>query len=364
MKRKLLGLAILGTFASAAQAQSSVTIYGVMDMGLEYGRYNDGVTLKKLDSGDQMASRIGFRGTEDIGGGLKANFMMESGLSLDTGATTQPQLFGRGASVGLQGSFGRFDMGRMFAPIFFVHIASDPSTIGYTTASAVSNLAQVSELGRTYTGGFLDNNIRYRTPTINGIDSEWAYSFGNELPGGQKDYGKNLGMNVQYNNSPLWAGFGYNKFTARRVGDKADSSQTTYSIGAKYNFGVATVGTAYLRTKNMMGALEVLGAAIGGAPVNGGDASSWHITGMIPAGPGEINLGVARLTETGDKATNGYHLGYSYTLSKRTNLYGFYTGLSNNNKGVRGLGTLEGAYTKVNAGFNPSAISLGIRHLF
>jgi predicted porin len=112
MKKALLALAVLAAFAGTASAQTNVTMYGVLDMALQHE--NDGVnSTTALDSGIQSGSRLGFKGTEDLGGGLKANFDLEAGVNADTGTSSQGGiLFGRQAWVGLSGGFGSLRLGR------------------------------------------------------------------------------------------------------------------------------------------------------------------------------------------------------------------------------------------------------------
>lgn len=108
MKKSLIALSVLAAVAGTAQAQSSVTIYGVVDMALQHQNTGDpaGSTLG-LDSGIQSGSRLGFKGSEDLGGGLKANFQLEMGINADTGSSAQGgRAFGRQAFVGLSGNFG------------------------------------------------------------------------------------------------------------------------------------------------------------------------------------------------------------------------------------------------------------------
>src|SRR5690606_10200795 len=114
MKKSLLALAVLGTFSGAALAQSSVTIYGVADAGIAYtDNGNPAGEQWSVESGQQSGSRLGFKGTEDLGGGLSAIFTLESGFNLDNGTSAQGgRLFGRQAWVGLNGGFGTVKLGR------------------------------------------------------------------------------------------------------------------------------------------------------------------------------------------------------------------------------------------------------------
>ena len=129
MKHTLVAAAILASFfAGNASAQSSVTVYGLLDAGLtsEHGGADGSVT--KLATGVHSGSRIGFKGTEDLGNNLKANFVLENGLDVDTGANRQGALFGRKAYVGLSGGFGAVNSGLCCKPRFTVPKSPDSPT--------------------------------------------------------------------------------------------------------------------------------------------------------------------------------------------------------------------------------------------
>ena len=114
MKKTLLALAVFGAFAGTTSAQSNVTIYGLVDMAIQHE--NDGAnTRTALDSGEFAGSRIGFKGSEDLGGGLKVNFQLESGFGADDGKLNQGgRIFGRQAWVGMSGGFGSVNLGRQW----------------------------------------------------------------------------------------------------------------------------------------------------------------------------------------------------------------------------------------------------------
>ena len=113
MKKSLVALAVLSAFAGIASAQTSVTVYGIVDAGVT--REDSGLrTFNRLDSGNQSTSRLGFKGTEDLGGGLSAQFLLEQGFSLDNGAVQDSArtAFNRQAYIGLTGNFGQVRLGR------------------------------------------------------------------------------------------------------------------------------------------------------------------------------------------------------------------------------------------------------------
>ena len=117
MKKSLLALAVLGAFAGAASAQTNVTVYGLVDAGIQRTDTDNSGARWGLDSGLQSGNRLGFKGSEDLGGGLSAIFTLESGFNLDDGTQAQGgRLFGRQAWVGLNGGFGTVKFGRQYTP--------------------------------------------------------------------------------------------------------------------------------------------------------------------------------------------------------------------------------------------------------
>src|SRR5450830_737338 len=124
MKKSLIALSVLAAISGVAQAQSSVTIYGVVDMAFQ-AESKAGVKKYAIDSGEQAGSRLGFKGTEDLGGGLKAIFDIEAGILGDSGASQGGLTFGRQSWVGLTGDFGTVKAGRQYTPQFYFYDAVD-----------------------------------------------------------------------------------------------------------------------------------------------------------------------------------------------------------------------------------------------
>ena len=132
MKKAILALAALGSLSAVAQAQTSVTLYGIVDVGIVRESGTLGPSVTKLSSGIANGSRFGFKGVEDLGGGMTAFFDLQNGFQADTGALGQGGLlFGRQAFVGLGGSFGNIKLGRQYTPIDDLHGAVDPFINNY-----------------------------------------------------------------------------------------------------------------------------------------------------------------------------------------------------------------------------------------
>ncbi|MGI4847296.1 MAG: porin, partial [Janthinobacterium lividum] len=209
MKKSLLALAALATIAAAgsAFAQTNVTIYGVVDAGLVkdiHGGTNAAASAanpfpastpnasNRLDSGLQNGSRLGFRGTEALGGGLSAIFNLEAGFNVDTGTSAQGgALFGRQAWVGLQGDFGTVKLGRQQTVVYQNSGTFDP--FGDTLAGDSARLIN-------YAGSRTNNTIGYSINAA-GVRGEIDYGFG-EVAGDSKA-GRYIGGNLGYANGPI-----------------------------------------------------------------------------------------------------------------------------------------------------------------
>lgn len=353
MKKTVLMLALTSAFAAGAHAQTNVTIYGIADAAVEWGKFNRGVNLTRLQSGDIQASRLGFRGTEDLGGGMKANFGMELGYGMDTGAgAVNGVLWNRGSSVGLEGGWGRVDLGKQYAPMFWTALGSEASTYEFANPSVMLNTEHTSVTGRSGIGGFYDNVLRFRTPVFGGVSSEISYSTGNERTGAQENDGVNMGFNLHYANGPLWTGYAFNRYTDRAATATRDTHQKTHLLGAKYNFGSYVVGGNIMRTTDMV------------AGANTGDAKAWQLTTKVKVATGDVNLGVGQLRQDNNRKATAMHVGYVHFLSKTTQLYGYLSHVSNNANGNSGLANMNSTYKLVDAGFNPTGVAVGLRKSF
>lgn len=349
-----VGSAMLAAGPTLAQAQSSVTFYGIVDAALQVGKFNSGVaTTSSLASGNLQASRFGFRGSEDLGGGNSANFQLETGFSVDTGAGGGSTLFNRGASVGLANrDYGSVDAGFLYLPIYWVFLSSDVSTYGLANPAAIMSLEHSSTLGTSGTGGFYPNAVRYRTPVmLGGLTSEIGYSFGAENTEGQNEAGRNVGANLQYARDRLTLGYGYNRYRYYASGSPTvASSQITQVLAASYKIGDNAVGANYLHSTR--------------SDATGWFASAVMLNAKIPFGQGDIELGAARRLQNGDAHAMAYDVGYVYFLSKRTQLYTYATTIRNNSRSTQGFALLSSANATVTPGFNPWAITAGLRTSF
>ena len=342
MKKSLLALAVLGAFAGAASAQTNVTIYGVADVGIQ--RIDTSATSARwgLDSGIQSGSRLGFKGSEDLGGGLSAIFTLESGYNIDTGTSAQGgRLFGRQAFVGLSGGFGAVKFGRQYTPIFIAHDTIDPFGTGI-----IGDGSGISAVFNPY-GIRMDNTINYSL-TAGPISGQVAYGFGEVA--GDNSAGRQIGASLGYANGPLTVVGAYHTANSPTVGSQADAS--TAFIGGVFDFRVVKLHGAFAdnRGDSATGATAIrdrdymLGVS---APIGG--------AGNVMA---SYTRHDQRLTGLGGADASYWALGYTHNLSKRTNLYTSYSTIRND--GGSALGLPAG----VAAGNDISWVNVGIRHKF
>lgn len=305
MKKSLLALAVLGAFAGAASAQSSVTLYGLVDMGVMRTSSgtsvaaNDGVgNAGQWNLKQGAASRLGVRGSEDLGGGLKANFQIEHRFNPDTGTQTNANVFWHGRSyVSLSSNVGTVYLGREFVPAFWVAAAGDPW--GWDN---------IGQLGQNYTFaayGSADgatsirnaNTVGLKTANYGGFSAELAVS------GGEGARGRAVGFNAQYAAGPLYVGVGVD--TTDVPSAKVDPRLVV--VTAKYAFGPVAPSLTYAQNRTAADT-KTKSIALG-------------LTAKV--GPsGEVRFGVGRLDPQGDNNNSTkVALGYMHGLSKRTSVY-------------------------------------------
>jgi predicted porin len=342
MKKSLLALAVLGAFAGAASAQTNVTIYGVADVGIERFDTSAASATWRLTSGNQSGSRIGFKGSEDLGGGLKANFTLENGYAIDTGTMAQGgRLFGRQAWVGLSGGFGAVKFGRQYTPIFIAHDTIDPLGTGLT-----GDGSGMSAVFNAY-GVRMDNTINYSLSS-GPISAEVAYGLGEQT--GSNSAGRQIGLGASYANGPLTVVAAYHDANSATVGSQADAR--TFFLGGAFGFGIAKVHAAFGDNRG--------DTATGGTAIRNRD----YMIG-VSAGVGTAGNVMAsyirrdeRLAGTTDADADYWSLGYTHSLSKRTNLYTSYSTIKNDRNSSLSVPTGQAAGTDV------SWFNVGIRHKF
>jgi len=355
MKKSLLTLALFGVCSSAAFAQSNVTIYGIIDGGYLHESGGVAGSVSKLGSGTQSQSRIGFKGTEDLGGGMSAGFVLETGVSIDNGTATQGgAIYGRNSYVHLDGNFGVVQLGRFFTPHYVTLLTvADPFQVGNLGDSA--NLMANS-------GTRTSNTIKYSTPTYNGVNADLAYVFGEVA--GNNVAGRQIGAGLGYSNGPLTLRVGYNNKdnNTTSTGTLGSANNTLYA--GNYNFGFATGFLAYGVNHGLNSSVlntltaNPYGSAI--APTASVDSRDTLIGTTIPFGASTIIASVINKKDQTALAQNArqYALGYTYNLSAQTNLYTTIAHIVNQN----GAGYTVG--NSNTAGSGSSAYVVGVRVKF
>jgi len=332
MKRTLLALAATA-LSGAAFAQSSVTLYGVVDAGITAVKGDK--TWSGLTSGNNMTSRLGLRGVEDLGAGLKATFRLEGGINLDngdgasgyTGATSGAGFsFRRNATVGLQGTFGELRLGRELTAAYNAVARYDPfGSVGLGASNVWGNGgagdAGVNQNART-TDQRINNAITYISPNFSGFKVGLNYGFGEVA--GKHSEGRYIGAGATYDNGPISAGLSVEQLSR----DGVSGDITAWSLGGAYNFGVVRVQAGYRQSE-----VDDFNALNAEAKRKG------YLLGMTaPVGPGIIRVAYNhyRDSQTGwadDAKADHLSVGYVYNLSKRTALYGTYSYLKNKKQG-------------------------------
>lgn len=360
MKKSIVSVAVL-TAVGAASAQSSVTVFGVLDAAVTYGKGGGaaGSSRSQLMSGQNSASRLGFRGTEDLGGGLSASFWLEAAVLVDSGAgqgtNTNNQASGaapavaggqgltwnRRSTVSLAGGWGELRLGRDYSPQYWNVSTFDPfyATGVGTTATQISAGAL---------GGVTDvrasNAIGYFLPgNLGGVYGQAMYYVGENAPTGDPTDSDGNGWSgrIGYASGPFNIAAGYSRTTY------SSGDETHANVGAEWSFGNAKLLGEYVRDK--------IGTASG---------KGWLIGTRTTVGDGEIRASLSRYavdlpgTDVDPHRTK-VALGYVHSLSKRTALY---TTLAHVRNSSGSAVMLNGSTGSPNS--SSSGMDLGIRHNF
>ena len=326
MKKSFIALAVIAA-SGVASAQSSVTLYGLVDAYVGTSRVKisaPGVASTSqrqnvVDSGGFNTSRFGLKGSEDLGGGLKANFLLEGGFDVSTGAANNyvspfnvdasgnpvqsSSVFGRQSWVGLSGGFGEVRLGKMWTPYDEVKgsgaAAFDANIFAPATGVWVSNSYQDRP----------GNSIYYATPNVSGFSAAGMYSFGENKTATQSA-GKIYSANVQYAGGPVAAALAY-QVEKQGGALSANPTKKFTQLNASYDFGPAKLLAAYGHVKN--------------ANISDDKSNEYQIGVDVPVATAlTLSGGVSRSKTTstaGDVKSTGFGLAAKYDLSKRTFLY-------------------------------------------
>jgi predicted porin len=302
----------LSALSGGALAQSSVTVYGRINLSLEHQKSN-GTTI---DQAVDNASRIGFTGSEDLGGGLKAGFKLEHGFNADTGLPAQPAFWARQSELNLSGGLGTVRLGNFTSEAYFA-TADYVSLHNHDTGRSADAL--YAYLGRNA------NKLSYRSPSFGGATVELAGALTEGQPANAH---RTYDVAMNYALGPLQLGAGYEK--------NGEAHQLAFR--ALYPVGSFLLGGYAQRDRNGYAA---------------GTRTNLRLISAYLSGPHEFHLNVGRAgaySQVADSAAWQYTLAYNHNLSRRTKVYAFLTRVSDGEAAVYG-----GSF---------SAIAAGMRHNF
>lgn len=347
MKKSLISLAVIAA-SGASFAQSSVSVYGIADVVFASVKQDTGagtsVSQTKIDSGAVSTSRYGFKGSEDLGAGLKANFKLEQAINIDTGAAGTPgSAFSRYAYVGFSGeSFGEIKLGLTGTAYDEINANADP--VFDSNVFGPQNIVFVSNNENWHPA----NTFYYATPSASGFSGAFSYSLGeNKNATVTGDASSITSFHFKYEAGPLYAGFAYQSESLQLVAKPNDLSTDYTRLNATYDLGVAKLLAAY-------------GHVINIGSLKDAEATEWSIgadypvtsTLILSGGYARSNhndimaSGAAGLSSATNKVIS---FGGSYSLSKRTSIYAGYE---------------SHTYTKASTDISGSTVGTGVKHTF
>ena len=325
-----LALGALAGLPLAAQAQSSVTLYGLVDLG--FGHYKSrGFSQTTMESGQDAPSRFGLRGTEDLGGGLSAVFKLEGGFSADTGAgpANGGLAFNRESYVGLAGSFGRVELGRVWS------VTDDPFSVHRFTNFSAYIFPEFGHFDRTY-----GNALKYTTPNLSGWQGSAVYSIGEGGNSTLPNRARELGLSYEGGPLAVWASY---SDTRNDTGSDADK---LIVLSGRYRFGPVLARGAYYDSKPRGTGLADAKAFLLGA--------DYEVAPLWTVGADVLH----RKVDTAGMGSTVYRVLTNYELSRRTGLYAYAARLNNRGSDTQ---SFRGA---VDPGAGQTGINVGIRHRF
>ncbi len=392
MKKTLLAAALLAGFAGAASAQSSVTLYGVLDGGVRYQNFNlSNGPFSKVDistssiavvSGTQSTSRFGVKGVEDLGSGNQAVWNLEGQVNVNDGSAGSYSQWQRTSIVGLRNdAWGQVDIGRQLNLAF--KFAGAPIDSAFGVNAPIINISGVMGI----TAVRQSNMLMYQSPSFSGFKFGAQYSFNtglttatqaasgaasnNTATGSSFDTGnnmRNISGAVSYENRGFYVTGVYDQFTpaANTLAGANGTNVTSWIVAGAYDAKVVKVGVAYNQVRGGLingAATSSVSSDIVNPMANGGvvfadgaGMNAWNINASAPVGAnGTVMAAYQGLSHTGKVADVGgatqltWGVGYSYAFTKRTNVYGIYSYV-NNYQGIAGLSGNTG--------------TVGIRHAF
>lgn len=367
MKRALIAGSVAGLFAAAlplssAMAQTSVTLYGIADAAVGASDRGDAPGANygatgNVFSGVQSASRFGIRGSEDLGGGLKALFVAEGGWNVDegTGANASGGLdFARRSVVGLGGSFGSVMLGRDYTPAYYAGVVTDVFSYGmFGNAYAFQQ-----------SGGYTlraSNAIHYVSPNFGGLTIR-AMGGSGERNVEPRSQGNIYGLSAVYQANRITASAYFQELRQATVpaSDGYDRNKQ-YGIGGGYDFGPARLVAGWGRSELSADSTNFDFYNVGaGVRIGAGELMGSFTQLKAEAGRNGLLGGTAGA----EGRAKVYGVAYTYPLSKRTNVYASFGTTRNDSNGAFGVFSSGTSVAAAGVGAKPKAVALGIRHMF
>jgi predicted porin len=373
MKKTLFVAAVSASFAVAAHAQSSVTLYGVLDAGITYTSNAAGHSNWQQTSGGIDQSRWGLKGSEDLGNGLKAIFQLESGFNLGNGKFANTTgIFNRQAFVGLSSNYGTFTLGRQYdAEQDFLAPLTATGSWGGTSFAHFGNLDNLNTNG----GSAVNNSVKFRSANYDGFSFGGTYGFSNQAGAYSNNREYSVGAQYQFRgltvagsyaqeNNPFQANGGAvdttyaatNNVFGNGLGDIGNFRLRTYGAGASYAFGPANVGVVWTQARIDNNAL--LTVHQNNYEVNG----KYNLTPALAFG-----LAYTYTTQNVNDQSQHYHqIGAQadYSLSKRTDVYAeaVYQRASGNSADAWVYNPSTGG--GLSSSINQTTATVGLRHRF
>ncbi|GHC92901.1 porin [Pseudorhodoferax aquiterrae] len=344
----------LAAASLGASAQSSVTLFGVVDANVRYVK-NSGLSSNYGMSNSGLSSgRLGFRGVEDLGGGLKAGFWLESDVNADTGTISPTgKMFQRRSTVSLMGNWGEIRLGRDFSPASVHSFKYDPfGVIGIGGQNVTSRIP--GAIASYYRH---DNAVGYFTPNFGGLQAEFMFAPDEQAT---SNTGRHMSGRLSYDNGPVSVSLSYGTTNVAYNGTSTGKYKQL-GLAGSYNFGVAQLIASMYRDDLPFG-------TYGTAGVTAGSEDRWLIGVNIPIGNDQIRASYVRTNAR--KGTAGYNdsdadkwaIGYVHNMSKRTSIYGTVSRVSND--GGANFAIAGGAPTPGGWSGNSTGAEVGIKHSF
>ena len=366
MQKKIIALAVAGLVSGIAYAQTNVTVYGIVDQGYGYiSGKNAAGNLKRnaIDDGGNLGlngSRIGFKGEEALGNGLKAIFTMEYHAVSDIEDSTLNK--SRQSWVGLSGNFGAVTMGRQYAPSGRVGLGEGSANglIGYGAANTFTG--QFSAVDNGGGNSRINNSIAYASPVMSGFQGHAIYGFGEKVNKSFSDSATDesfFGIGGSYGNGPVKVAAVYQVRLEDDAKASVNDGAKAWAVVGSYDFKVVKLHASYWREKDERAAQELT-------------KKLWDIGVSAPIGSaGNLSLEYSqfKISEVDQGKAKGLTLSYKHDLSKRTALYTTLTRINNDDgfaisrSATNHLGA-GARLTGLGLGENATQFSMGIRHMF